>query len=69
MTQCEHKSYDHPLHMHYFSMFCVSRFAIMKDCWFENPEDRPNFAEIRVKISSLIESMSDYMEVMTFIGS
>ena len=31
-----------------------------------DPEERPTFSQLCVSLSEVLESMSDYMEVMTF---
>ena len=37
---------------------------MMKSCWEREPKDRPNFADLVTKISSLLEEIKNYLPLM-----
>ena len=37
----------------------------MKSCWGVKPDDRPSFSQLLCSLSSLLESMADYLDFLT----
>ena len=35
---------------------------MMTDCWIENPEDRPNFAQIRERLEEMMQKDNPYLD-------
>ena len=39
---------------------------MMEQCWLADPKKRPDFSQLCGSISTLLESMTDYIEVVAF---
>ena len=35
---------------------------MMYQCWHGNPDERPTFSQLQIKISAVLSSMADYLE-------
>ena len=40
----------------------ISRYDVVSNCWTEQPEKRPSFAELVVTLTSLLEDIAAYMD-------
>ena len=39
---------------------------VMKECWKEDPNERPTFSQLQTEISSTLTTMAGYMEFSEF---
>ena len=47
-------------------MFASYRYDVMRQCWSENPDDRPTFTELRERLESMMEREVLYTDVQHF---
>lgn len=38
-------------------------YAIMRQCWYENPKDRPSFTELRIQLEQLLSVDRNYLDL------
>ena len=43
-----------------------SSYRFMSNCWHVDPNKRPTFSELISSMSQILESLADYMDVLTF---
>ena len=43
------------------------RYEMMRSCWDADPEQRPTFSQLVTTITSVLNSLADYLEVTTFV--
>ena len=42
--------------------FCWYSFAIILECWKEEPNERPDFSQLTATISATLEALAGYMD-------
>ena len=43
------------------------RYKVMRSCWDVDPKQRPTFSQLVTTITSVLNSLEDYLEVTTFV--
>ena len=43
------------------------RYEVMRSCWDADPKQRPTFSQLVTTITSVLNSLADYLEVTTFV--
>lgn len=41
----------------------MSRYKIMLSCWHPDPESRPSFTQLKIKIETLLEATCSYIDL------
>ena len=45
----------------------LCRYEVMRSCWDADPKKRPTFSQLVTNITSSLNSLSDYLDVSTFL--
>ena len=49
-----------------FATYPKYRYEVMRSCWDADPKQRPTFSQLVTTITSILNSLADYLEVSTF---
>ena len=41
----------------------------MLDCWDANPQNRPSFADMVIRLDSLLESVAEYLDISIVVSN
>ena len=45
------------------SIHLLCSYTLMLECWDANPQTRPSFADMVVRLDSLLESVAEYLDI------
>jgi len=60
---------DQVLTLHSISTHLLCSYTLMLECWDANPQTRPSFADMMVRLDSLLESVAEYLDISIVVTS
>ena len=65
-VKCMHLSHVHTVQYCWLSLLTLSlAFSykmVMQQCWLSDPDQRPNFSQLRAEIDHILTSMTGYLD-------
>ena len=58
---------DWVLSLHSIPTHLLCSYTLMLECWDANPQTRPSFADMVVRLDSLLESVAEYLDISILV--